>query len=240
MQQFFEFPVTPLCTFDNFIVCDGNAGALEFSRRIADPHDSENLLYIYGPSGSGKSHLLKAIGQGMAGKSARPSPYLSCREPVSAGSLYSRCATAGTLIVDDLHLMPDDADLRAAVWQIFNEFHSSGRKVVMAGLSAPRELPFLDDHLVSRLLWGLVARVDVSDDHSRQMIVRKIAADRQVRVPDDVVDYILMTTSREVGDLIEAFESLYRLSMATQRRITLPLARESRERRSSDGDAWMA
>ena len=94
----------------------------------------------------------------------------------------------------------------------------------------PRELPFLDDHLVSRLLWGLVARVDVSDDHSRQMILLKIAADRQIRIPDDAVDYILMTTSREVGDLIAAFDRLYRLSMASKRKISLQLARESREK----------
>jgi len=106
----------------------------------------------------------------------------------------------------------------------------------MAGRYAPRELPFLDDHLVSRLLWGLVARVDVSDDHSRQMILKKIAGDRQVRIPDDVVNFILMTTSREVGDLISAFESVYRLSMVLKRRITLPLAREAKEMQLS-GDS---
>ena len=229
MQQFFEFPVNAVCTFESFVACDGNAGALEFSRRIAEPDDPENLLYLYGPSGSGKTHLLKAIGQVMARKTGMPAPYLSCREPFSADSLFDRFASAEALIVDDLQLLPDDAGLRAALWQIFNEFHLSGRKIVMAGQLPPRELPYLDDHLVSRLLWGLVARVDVSDDHSRQMILRKIAADRQVRIPDDVVDFILMTTSREVGDLIGAFESVYRLSMASKRRISLPLAREARE-----------
>jgi chromosomal replication initiator protein len=61
------------------------------------------------------------------------------------------------------------------------------------------------------------------------MILRKIASDRQVLIPDDVVDYILMTTSREVGDLIAAFETLYRYSMASKRKISLPLARASRE-----------
>jgi chromosomal replication initiator protein len=230
MQQFFEFPVNPVCSFDNFVACDGNAGALEFSRRIADPYDPENLLYLYGPSGSGKTHLLKAIGQSSAGQSGSSSfPYLTCREPFTADSLFARFEASAILVVDDLHLLPDAAALRGALWQIFNDYHSSGRTVVMAGLVPPRELPFLDDHLVSRLLWGLVARVDVSDDHSRQMILRKIAADRQVRIPDDVVDYVLMTTSREVGDLIGAFESIYRLSMASQRRITLPLARSARE-----------
>ncbi|MDA8429369.1 MAG: DnaA/Hda family protein [Geobacteraceae bacterium] len=230
MQQFFEFPVISVCTFENFITCDGNAGALQFSLRIARPDDSENLLYLHGPHGSGKTHLLKAMSQLMSRNRPQPIPYLSCRETFSVDDLCSRFAAAEALLVDDLHLLPDDSDLRVALWQVFNDFHSSGRKIAMAGLYPPRELPFLDDHLVSRLLWGLVARVDVSDDHSRQMILRKIAADRQVRMPDDVVDFILMTTSREVGDLIAAFEALYRCSMASKRKISLPLARESREK----------
>jgi chromosomal replication initiator protein len=236
MQQIFEFPVTSVYTFDSFVVCDGNAGALQFARRIADPDDSENLLYIHGPAGSGKTHLLKAIGQSMSTHGSRPVPYLSFREPITVDGLCCRFAQTEALIVDDLHLMTDDGDLRAALWQVFNDFHSSGRKIVMAGLYTPRELPFLDDHLVSRLLWGLVARVDVSDDHSRQMILNKVAGDRQVRIPEDVIDFILMTTSREVGDLISAFESVYRLSMVLKRRITLPLAREAREwQLSGDG-----
>jgi chromosomal replication initiator protein len=233
MQQFFEFPVTSVYTFDSFIVCDGNAGSLQFARRIADPDDSENLLYLYGPAGSGKTHLLKAIGQVMGGDGKRVAPYLSFRETCTADELCRRFASAEALAVDDLHLIPDDGDLRAALWQVFNDFHSSGRKIALAGQFAPRELPYLDDHLISRLLWGLVARVDVSDDHSRQMILKKIAADRQIRIPDDVVDFILMTTSREVGDLISAFESVYGLSMELKRRITLPLARDARARQLS-------
>ena len=231
MQHFFEFPVSAVYTFDSFVVCDGNAGALQFSRRIADPDDPENLLYIHGPAGSGKTHLLQAISRCIVKNNHQAAPYLSCREPFTADELSCRFAQADALIVDDLHLLPDDGDLRVALWQVFNDFHSSGRTIVMAGLYAPRDLPYLDDHLVSRLLWGLVARVDVSDDHSRQMILKKIAGDRQVRIPDDVVDFILMTTSREVGDLIAAFESVFRLSMSLQRKINLPLAREAREAR---------
>jgi len=131
MQQFFEFPVTSLCTFDSFVVCDGNAGALQFARRIADPDDPENLLYIYGPAGSGKTHLLKAIGQVMGGNSQRAVPCLSFREPATADDVCGRFARAEALIVDDLHLMPDDGGLRAALWQVFNDFHSSGRKIAM-------------------------------------------------------------------------------------------------------------
>ena len=228
MQQFFDFPVTPTFSFESFVVCDGNSAALQFAQRIADSSNSENLLYLHGPSGSGKTRLLKAIGQ-VLNKDEAAVPYLSCREAFTTEDLVSRFADSPLLLVDDLHLLPDDVDLRVGLWQIFNDFYGAGRKVALAGLYPPRELPNLDDHLVSRLLWGLVARVDASDDHSRRMILKKITEDRQVRVPDEVVDYILITTSREVGDLISCFEALYSLSMAEKRRITLPLARESRE-----------
>lgn len=227
MQQIFEFPITASHSFASFVVCEGNAAAVQFARRIIDPLDPDNLLYLHGPSGSGKTHLLKAIAQELA-RAGASAPYLACSDSLGAESLCSIFAAAQALVVDDLHRMPDDPALRAALWQLFNDYYASGRPVVLAGGCPPRELPFLDDHLVSRLLWGLVARVDTSDDHSRRMILKKIADDRQVRVPDDVVDYILVTTSREVGALINFFETVYRYSLTEKRKISLVLAREAR------------
>jgi chromosomal replication initiator protein len=225
MQQFFDFPVVSLSTFGNFVVCSGNSAALELSRRIACPDEPENLLYLYGPSGSGKTHLLRAIGFELG---LTCDTQTSCAELTSPHDLISKFDGASILLLDDLHLLPADPDFHNALWQLFNDFHSSGRKIALTGSAPPRELPHLNDHLVSRLLWGLIARVDASDDTSRRMILTKIACERQVRVPDEVVDFILMTTSREVSDLISSFENLYRLSMTSMRKISLPLAREAR------------
>ena len=227
MQQFFDFPVIPSFSFESFIPCEGNAAALRFALRIADPSDSECLLYLFGPSGSGKTHLLQSI-------AGNQFPYLSLRETHSPELLVPTFISASGLVVDDLQEMPDDPDLRRALWQLFNEFHTSGRTIAMAGSVPPRELTTLDDHLTSRLLWGLVARLDTTDDNSRRMIIKKVADDHQIRIPDDVVDYILATTSREVGALITFFKNLYRFSMAEKRRITVPLAREVRESTLTD------
>ncbi len=222
MQHIFDFPIIPSFSFDTFVQCDGNLSAFKFARRVADQGDSENLLYLHGPSGSGKTHLLRSI----AGKQF---PYISLRQNVTQAELLTTCASASGLIVDDLQSVPDDADFKRALWQLFNDFHTSGRVIAMAGAVPPRELAGLDEHLTSRLLWGLVARLDTSDDHSRRMIIKKVAEDYQIKVPDDVIDYILITTSREVGDLLAAFQLLYRRSLAEKRRITLPFARDVRE-----------
>jgi len=209
MQQILDFPVTEVMTFDNFVICDGNSAALQFVRRITDDADAENLLYLHGPAGSGKTHLLKAVEQALTPGISKS--YLSCRSSFTAEELFAHFSAAPILLLDDLQLLPDDRSLRNALWQLFNDFNSAGRQVIMAGLLPPRELKHLDVHLISRLLWGLVARVDASDDTSRRMILKKVADDRQVRVPDEVVNYILDTTSREVGDLIKAFEDQRRI-----------------------------
>lgn len=223
MQQFFDFPVTPSFSFESFVPCEGNAAALNFARRVADPADTEKLLYLHGPSGSGKTHLLKSIAADLF-------PYLSLRELPDSDGVLTLFESADGLVIDDLHELSDDTALKGTLWQLFNDFHTSGRVIAMAGLYPPRKLPNMDEHLTSRLLWGLVARLDTSDDNSRRMILKKVADDRQVRVPDDVIDYLLTTSSREVGDLIAGFNQLYRFSMTAKRRITQPLAREVRDR----------
>ena len=234
MQLVFDFPVVPRYSFDNFVVCSGNRTAFEFARRLTDPAAGESVLYVYGPPGSGKTHLLTAIGREMCGDEAEASCF-SCGAPTDsaapcsaevASPLVERLQDAPVLLIDDIDLLPDSRTLREDVWHLFNEFHQSGRKIVVTGAVPPRELASVDDHLISRLLWGLVARMDVSDDDSRRLILKKLADDRQIVLPDDVIAYLLVHTRRDVHSLIDAFAVLARQALATGRKISVRLARE--------------
>ncbi len=236
MQQVFDFPVTPRYRFDNFVVCGGNETAYRFALMLTDPRGTENLLYIYGPAGSGKTHLLASIGDCLASAPA-VSPYISCRdiEALYRGD-YSAEATsqlakhfrdAPALLIDDLHLLPDQPNLRVELWQLFNDFYTAGKKIALSGLYPPKELPNLDDHLISRLLWGLMAKVDVSDDDSRRMIMKKLAEDRQVLLPADVIDYLLAHTRRDIPALIEALDMISRHALSTRRKISVRQTREA-------------
>lgn len=237
MQLVFDFPVSPRYSFANFVVCGGNRTALEFARRLADPSAGESVLYVHGQPGSGKTHLLMAIGSELYGGAGEPSS-LSCgvldalprpdsTEEVSP--FVERLLGAPVLLIDDIDLLPDCRLLREELWHLFNEFYQSGRKIVVTGAVPPRELTSVDDHLSSRLLWGLVARMDVSDDDSRRLILKKLAADRQIMLPDDVIDYLLLHTRRDLHSLMAAFDILVRHSLATGRKITLRLARQTQE-----------
>ncbi len=228
MQLVFDFPLTPRYSFDNFVVCDGNRTAFEFARRLADPSAGESVLYLYGPPGSGKSHLLVAAGKRLAG--GEELRVVSCGDfsgDDASGdeSLVDRFHDLPVLLIDDMDLLPDQRRRREELWHLFNEFYQSGRRIVVTGAVPPRELTSVDDHLTSRLLWGLVARMDVSDDDSRRLILKKLADDRQIMLPDDVIAYLLAHTRRDLQSLIDAFASLARQSLASGRKISLRLTR---------------
>jgi chromosomal replication initiator protein len=239
MQLIFDFPVNPKFRFDNFVVCDGNRTAFNFTGILADDKGLERLLYIYGPPGSGKTHLLSALaaGLGRSGPDSAAVPLFSFRdidrlyrgdyraETVSRLADYFREADA--LLIDDIHLIPDNINLKVELWQVFNDFHEGGKRIMITGLFPPKELPNLDGHLTSRLLWGLVARIDVSDDQSRRMIMKKVAEDLQTVLPEDVAEYLLVHVPRDVPSLMAAVEGVNRRALALKRKLTVKLARET-------------
>jgi len=229
MQLFFDFPVKPQYTFDNFVVCSGNRTALEFVKRVMAPDSGENLLYLHGAPGSGKTHLLSAICSDLAGCSPGSQLSIIPLEAVTEENCRSVVEQAGVqthLLLDNLHLLADSSLLRSAVWQLFNDFYESGRKIIATATLPPKELKSLDEHLQSRFMWGLVAKLDISDDESRRMILGKLAADRQIMLPAEVSDYLLVHVRRDIPSLATALEQLKQRSFATQKKISLKLARE--------------
>lgn len=236
MQLVFDFPVNPKFSFDNFVVCSGNETAFNFAKLLATD-DSKNLLFIHGPSGSGKTHLLRSLAGAFCLREGRTTiPTISFKDiddiyrgeyPSEAVSrLAPHFRDEPALLIDDIHLLPDNPHVRSEFWQLFNDFYDTSRKIAITGLYPPRGISHLDDHIVSRLLWGLVAKVDISDDNSLRMIMDKLAEDRNLLIPTDVSDYLILHTRREVPPLIAALELINRHSLATGRKISLRLVRE--------------
>jgi chromosomal replication initiator protein len=229
MQLVFDFPVKPQYRFTNFVTCRGNEAAVAFARKLLSADGGENLLYLHGDAGSGKTHLLTAIGTELIIGGDETLPLIPVGQlcPASCADTFDRVRRLPALLLDDLHLLADNQSLRVALWQLFNDFYESGRKIVATAILPPKELTALDEHLQSRFMWGLVAKLDIADDNSRRMIMQKLAEDRQIILPEEVTGLLLLHLPRDIGSLTAALDRLRQFSMTTQKKISLRLAREA-------------
>lgn len=228
MQLVFDFPIKPQYSFSNFVRCCGNEAAFAFANRLLTADAGENLLYLHGAAGSGKTHLLSAIGRELAaaGQTEIPVIPVAQLQPKDHIATFTMLRTLPALLLDDLHLLADDGSLRVALWQLFNDFYESGRKIAATASLPPKELTTLDEHLQSRFMWGLVAKLDISDDTSRRMIMQKLAEDRQIILPEEVTGYLLVHLPRDIDSLTAALDRIKLHSFATGRKISLRLTRE--------------
>ena len=227
MQLVFDFPIKPQYSFNNFVRCSGNEAAFAFANRLLTADAAENLLYLHGEAGSGKTHLLSAIGRELSARRQVAIPVIPVEQldPENCEATFALLRRLPALLLDDLHLLADDSSLRSALWQLFNDFYESGRKIVATATLPPKELTSLDEHLQSRFMWGLVAKLDISDDNSRRMILQKLAEDRQILLPEEVTGHLLVHLPRDIAALTDALDRIKHHSFATQRKISLRLAR---------------
>ena len=137
MQLFFEFPVTPDYSFKSFIACNGNNAALGFVRKVMSSDSAENLLFIYGDSGSGKTHLLSAVSRELS-ETAPPLPLhiipVELINPENCEEIIRLVSSQPILLLDNLHRLQDSSTLRTAIWQLFNDFYESGRKIIASAI----------------------------------------------------------------------------------------------------------
>ena len=141
-----------------------------------------------------------------------------------SGKSHLLGACAGPNVVDDVETL-DDAD-QIGLFNRINELRQSGGAVLVAGNAPPPQLPLRDD-LKSRLAWGLVYHVKPLTDEERATYLRAEAERRGMRVPDEVISYLLTHVRRDLPTLVAILDELDRTSLELKRPITLPLVREA-------------
>jgi DnaA-homolog protein len=204
-QLLLEFDRAPAPTFANFVTGANVelAHALESAARGAF---AERVVYVWGESGSGKSHLLKAFSQ--ATQSAR---YVAARE------LDTRDLN-GILAVDDVQRLPEP--MQVALFNAFNE--RAFEFLLVSANASPRDVALRRD-LATRLATGLTYRLAALTDAEKAAALVAHAKTRGFAIPEDVTSYLLTHARRDMGSLIGALDSLDRYSLETGRPVTLPL-----------------
>jgi len=141
-----------------------------------------------------------------------------------SGKSHLLQACAGQTVVDDVETLDEAAQI--GLFNAINEARQSGGKVLAAGNAPPAQLSLRED-LKSRLAWGLVYQVKTLSDEERAVFLRGEAERRGMRVPEEVISYLLTHVRRDLLTLSAILDVLDRASLEKQRLITLPLVKEA-------------
>jgi len=204
---------TPSPTLDNF-VAGGNQAVLAALRAFGDD-DSARGLYLWGGHGSGRSHLLRAW------SAAHDGVYVDARmQPDLEGVAMGRA-----LAVDNCEALSPAGQI-----VLFNLFNAARNAEAPAYLLVSGPLPTpqltLRDDLQSRLAWGLSLEVVALTDAEKQAALLAYANARGMRLPEEVVNYMLGHVRRDMPTLMRLTELLDTASLSAKRPVTLPLLRE--------------
>jgi len=187
-------------TFDTYMVAPFNRFAFVAARDVCqDGAPKFNPLFIEGPPGVGKTHLLQAIGNEWLARSAGTPAYLNCREfplygaSVTMGSPETMLASLGSeriILVDDVHLLPSEGALQQHLREIFDLCYDSDTQMVFTANRLPRQIAELPTGLRSRLGRGLIARIREPDYKDRYQVIQTFLGDTKMEVPQDVCHYL--------------------------------------------------
>ncbi|MDP2955949.1 MAG: chromosomal replication initiator protein DnaA [Longimicrobiales bacterium] len=224
-------------TFERFVVGTNNQLAVAASRAVAEkPARMYNPLFLYGGVGLGKTHLMHAIGHRLlADHPSRRVTYLSSEQftnelvgSIQEGTMAAfrrRFRDMDLLLVDDIHFLEGKERTQEEFFHTFNALYDAQRQIIVTSDRPPKEIPGLEERLLSRFEWGLVVDIKPPDYETRMAILRKKAADDGLALDDEVIQFIAHSCKASVRELEGAVIKLLAYSSLTHQEITLSLAR---------------
>jgi len=202
--------LNPRNTFENFVVGSGNQLAHAASIAVANaPGRAYNPLFVYGETGLGKTHLMHAVAhQVLVNNPNAHIAYVSTEKftnefihairenKLAKFRKYYR--TVDALLVDDIHFLSGKESTQEEFFHTFNDLFESGRQIFLASDRPANEIERLENRLISRFQWGLVADIQVPDFETRVAILRKKAAAMKIQLDDEILDFLAERVSRNV------------------------------------------
>jgi DnaA family protein len=185
----------------------------------------EPFLYLHGPAGSGKSHLLQACCH-TDGTDALYLPLAELRG-FDPAEVLQGVEGGGRLCLDDLDAVAGEAGWERSLFGLCNRARESGCRLVFAASAAPRALGIALPDLASRLGWGLVFQLPRADDEDLAAILRFRAGRRGLPLREEVAAYIVNRAPRDSAQLLAVLDVLDRASLQEQRGLSIPFVRHA-------------
>ncbi len=201
-------------TFDTFIVGRSNEFAYAACTAVArDPGSTYNPLFIHGPSGLGKTHLMTAISNEIkknrpdtniiyvTGESFANELIAAIQQKKDTSQFHQKYRSADVLLVDDVHFIAGKESTQEEFFHTFNQLHQEGKQIVLTSDRPPRDIKTLEDRIRTRFEWGLIADISIPDFETRMAIVKRKAELLDLTLTDEISELIANKLKRDIRQL---------------------------------------
>jgi DnaA family protein len=185
------------------------------------------VIYLWGESGSGISHLLQSVCQS-AEAAGRSFQYLPLAALLSADphSTFEGLEQLDLVCIDDLQLLEQQPHWQTALFHLYNRVKECGGRLLLGCRQSPNGLSLQLADLLSRLQWALIFHLHPLDDRNKLAALRQRSRLRGFDLPEEVAQYILHRAPRDTGALFAYLEQLDRASLMAKRKITIPFVKQ--------------
>ncbi len=227
LEKSFEFAEYDY-TFDTFIVGRSNEFAYAACTTVAkDKANTYNPLFIYGPSGLGKTHLITAIANEMrkndpnlniiyvSGETFANELIEAIQKKKDTSLFHDKYRNADVLLVDDVQFISGKESTQEEFFHTFDKLHREGKQIVLTSDKPPKDIKILEDRIRNRFESGLIADVSTPDFETRIAIIRRKAELLDLNIPDEVAEFIanrLKTNIRQLEGAVKKLKALKHLA----------------------------
>lgn len=213
--------LNPKYTFDDFIIGSFNelahAAAMSI---IKNPGKSYNPLFIYGPSGVGKTHLLQAVGNELLKQQGKKFKILYIPSEKFTNELINslknqeidkfkeKYKQIDLLIVDDIQFLTGKEKTQEEFFYIFKDLYEEDKQIILSSDRSPKSIATLEDRLRSRFEGGMIADIGLPDYETRVAILKIKMSQQNTTIPDDILHYIANQNQKNIRELEGALNSV--------------------------------
>jgi chromosomal replication initiator protein len=232
-----DVTLNPNYRFDNFVVGPCNRFAYAAAVGVSEsPGKSYNPFFLHGSVGLGKTHLLQSLCYSLLERTPGVRIlYLSCEtfinhfiSALENGDLHkfrTKYRNVDLLVVDDIHLLANKERTQEEFFHTFNTLYNAGKQIVLSSDSPPKEIPTLQERLVSRFKWGLVTEIETPCYETRMAILKRKSKERGHELPDQVAQLLAEHIDSNIRELEGAVNRLISYAGLNRQEITTDLVR---------------
>ncbi|MFW0838156.1 MAG: chromosomal replication initiator protein DnaA [Candidatus Komeilibacteria bacterium] len=228
-----SFNLNPKYTFQSFIVGKGNDLATAAAKAVVDrPGEVYNPLFLYGGVGLGKTHLLQAIGNAILEKTPSSrvvyinsekfvNDYINSIKRGNVDELKKYYRTVDVLLIDDIQFIAGKEQTQEEFFHTFNELHQKNRQIVMTSDRPPKAIAEVEQRLISRFEWGMIADISVPDLETRYAILEAKCNSKNFDLSPEILSYVAENIQSNIRELEGALNRIIAYHQLNNSKLTL-------------------